>query len=425
MPESKARTDTAAGRNRKIRGGRQRGAITWKLTCSQKRFASDLRNFYQTILTMNGLREHWEGAVLPGDYTLEQWLGGDESAAFFQTALPSDGRRAAAKLTADATALDLWNRTRQLDHPNLVALLDCGSAEHAGETAAFAIFEFPDDTLAPALEQAPLGKAEAREVLDAILRALRYLHGEGLALGALDADRIVAIGDRVKLASDDLREATPSACSEDIRLLGIFWQQALGAASPRSAEIAAHAADRNPDTRWTLDEITRALDSPAPVLPPPPQPRRVETVDPEPAPSRRLPRWPFAAAAVLLVVIFLWNRQRPADPPAPPPVTIEAPAPASTPAAAPAPSKAAAAEGKEMWRVVAFTYRTREAAARKVKQLNERNPGLDAAVFSPGGRNFYLVTIGGRMTREKAVHVQRTARGKGLPRDLYVQNYSQ
>jgi hypothetical protein len=28
------------------------------------------------------------------------------------------------------------------------------------------------------------------------------------------------------------------------------------------------------------------------------------------------------------------------------------------------------------------------------------------------------------MTHEEAVRLQRTVRGKGLPRDLYVQNYS-
>jgi hypothetical protein len=77
-----------------------------------------------------------------------------------------------------------------------------------------------------------------------------------------------------------------------------------------------------------------------------------------------------------------------------------------------------------MWRVIAFTYRTRDAAARKAHQLNQDHPGLNAAVFRPedsGG--YYLVSLGGRMTHDEAVHLQHSARGKGLPRDLYVQNY--
>ena len=79
-----------------------------------------------------------------------------------------------------------------------------------------------------------------------------------------------------------------------------------------------------------------------------------------------------------------------------------------------------------MWRVIAFTYRTRDAAAKKVQQLNQYHPGLNAAVFSPKGRGgYYLVSLGGRMTHEEAVRVQHSARGKGLPRDLYVQNYAE
>jgi eukaryotic-like serine/threonine-protein kinase len=50
---------------------------------------------------------------------------------------------------------------------------------------------------------------------------------------------------------------------------------------------------------------------------------------------------------------------------------------------------------------------------------------MSASVFSPKGqRGYYLVALGGRMTHDDAVRLQRSARGKGLPRDLYVQNYS-
>ena len=81
--------------------------------------------------------------------------------------------------------------------------------------------------------------------------------------------------------------------------------------------------------------------------------------------------------------------------------------------------------GKEMWRVIAFTYRSKEAAAKKAQELNRKVPGIEAAVFSPSDRvGYYLVSVGGRLTREEAVALQRSARGKGLPRDLYIQNYT-
>jgi eukaryotic-like serine/threonine-protein kinase len=437
---------------------------------------------------MTHLQERWEGVSLCGNYTLEQWLGGDDNAAFFQTSLASDGSRAIIKLVPEALAdgagpLDLWHRTRQLRHPNLVELLDCGRADLGGEIVFYALFESPDDTLATALGRSPLNQQESREVLDSVINALRYLHAQGLVVGALDPDHIVAVGDRVKLSTDALREAeTSSAYREDVRLLGDLWQQALMPASPQSAEVVVHTVDPNAEARWTLAEISSALegsyredpipgppqsaepltvpsqDSAPPIsvaqvsepepsepepsvpqamvrddaaaLPPPPRRRT------EPAASPGFPKWIIVGATGLVLLILGFHWLRPADvatqsqvtsvslpvgtaPPPPLPKTVS-PRPTVQNAPKPAP-----AVSQETWRVIAFTYRTRDAAARKSQQLNEYHPGIHAAVFVPkdnGG--YYLVSLGGRMTREEAERMQRSERGKGLPRDLYVQNYS-
>ncbi len=425
---------------------------------------------------MTHFREHWEGVSLSGDYTLEQWLGGDDSAGYFQTSLAPEGRRAVVKLVPEvvldgASPLGLWHRTRQLRHPNLIELLDCGRAGHRGEIVLYAVFESPDDTLAAALSRSPLTREESREVLDSAIEALRYLHGQGLVLGALDPDHIVAVGDRIKLSTGALRAAdTASAYREDIRLLGDLWRQALMPASAKSSEIAAHAADPDPQARWTLAEISAALDAPLPAAPPPAppptasSPTSVPSISvspvsvppvavrdgapalpasrrrtPERAMDYRFPKWIFLAVAGVLLLIVALNRPHPAGTAAPsevasvpPPAATPVPAPALAPkagvpkAAAPAAPKPSPVAGKEMWRVIAFTYRSRDAAARKVHQLNQHYPGLNATVFSPKDKGgYYLVSLGGRMTHEEAVHVQHSARGKGLPRDLYVQNYSE
>ena len=413
---------------------------------------------------MTHLREHWEGVSLSGDYTLEQWLGGDDSAAFFRTAPAPDGRRAVVKLVPEAVVdgaatLDLWHRTRQLRHPNLIELLDCGRADRDGEIVLYAVFESPDDTLASALSRSPLNPQESREVLDAVLDALRYLHAQGLVLGALDPDHIVAVGDRIKVSTGALRDANTSAAyRKDVRLLGDLWQQALMPGSPKSSEIAAHAADPNPQTRWTLAEINAALKPPtapppAPLLaisppvsvplvsaspvsgPPivvrddapalPPSYRR----PPELATAHRFLKWIVAGAAGVLLLILGLNRPRLANVATQSRVASVS-LPAETPVAAPLPRaavpKPSLAAGKEMWRVIAFTYRTRDAAAKKVQQVNQHHPGLNATVFSPKDkRGYYLVSLGGRMTREEAIRLQRSARGKGFPGDLYVQNYAE
>ena len=451
---------------------------------------------------MTHLRENWEGVSLAGNYTLEQSLGGDEHAAFFQTLPDPDGHRAVVKLVPEAAVegappLDLWHRIRQLRHPNLVELLDFGRADHLGQIVFYAVFESPDETLASALSRSPLDPQESREVLDSVLDALRYLHAQGLVIDVLDADHVLAVGDRIKLSTSSLRYAdTSSAYREDVRLLGRLWQQHLMNASPKSATLAAHAADPNPQTRWTLAEISAALGQfipaqsipaqPVPAAPPPP-PLRVASPAPEmPAPAPpvlappisvppvsvtpaapaiarndtptrpssqrptseraatyRFPKWIFVAAAGVLLLILGLLRPRPAGVATRPSVASKelpavAPAPAALPpkaapsegtapsAAVPDIPKPSPTAGREMWRVIAFTYRTRVAAEKKVQQLNQYHPGLNATVFSPNGRSgYYLVSLGGRMTHEAAIRVQRSARGKGLPRDLFVQNYSQ
>jgi hypothetical protein len=45
-------------------------------------------------------------------------------------------------------------------------------------------------------------------------------------------------------------------------------------------------------------------------------------------------------------------------------------------------------------------------------------------VFSPREKKgYYLVALGGRMTHEDAVRLQRKARADRVTRDAYVQNY--
>jgi hypothetical protein len=126
--------------------------------------------------------------------------------------------------------------------------------------------------------------------------------------------------------------------------------------------------------------------------------------------------------AILLFSILLFNLRRKPEAPAFTPVSAPKPAPVQDltppPVTAPRPSSPA------VWRVIAFTYRSREAADKKVKQINGKWPDLHAEVFSPKGRHgYYLVALGDGMTRDDATRLQRKARGKGLPRDTYVQNY--
>lgn len=75
------------------------------------------------------------------------------------------------------------------------------------------------------------------------------------------------------------------------------------------------------------------------------------------------------------------------------------------------------------WRVVAFTYKRKDQAEKKVAALAHKYPSLWPAAFSPTGRAPWLVTIGGALERDAAYALARKARSLGLPRDTYAQNY--
>jgi eukaryotic-like serine/threonine-protein kinase len=398
---------------------------------------------------MDQLQKRWEGVTLSGDYTLEKWLGGDDSAAFFQTSIARDGRRAVVKLVPEQVAngpalFDLWERIRQLRHPNLIELIDYGRAEFSGEIVQYAVFEDHDDSLAEALRRAPLSPPESREVLDSALQALQFLHDQGLVMDTLTPRDIVAVGDRVKLWTGALREAAgPSDYANNVKLLGELWQEALLSASPRSSEIVAHATDADPQARWTLGKISAALDGKSqlskepvadpslhnrPAIPSPPPESTSEH-----ASSHRLLTLLLIGGAAVLLLILGFNRPRVADVDLQtqgPAVHVPADTPAIPKTLEPKPrppeiARSSPPDSAKKWRIIAFTYRSKEAATKKAQELNRHNPGLEATVFSPNDRaGYYLVSLGGRMTREEAVNLQRRARGKGLPRDLYIQNYS-
>jgi hypothetical protein len=399
---------------------------------------------------MAQLREHWEGVSLPGDYLLERWVDGDDDAAFFQTPAAADGRRLVVKLVREfsvgsAGRLAMWQRTQQLRHANLLEMLNCGRAELGGEIALYAVFEPVDDTLASALKQSPLSEGEAREVLGAVVDALGYLHAQGLAPGALDPDHVVAVGDGIKLSTDALRESTGE--TPDTDALRAFWYKISPCSLARSADILAQA----------LQLVDGA--SPASTPEPPPA-EAAAAVAPAPvshsAPAEnteartpsfgitqemphRIPKWiPVGAAAVVLLILGLNLRHSPDPLPQRPAPTIAAepaqPSHVDPEQAKPSPvkpiSKVDRAQpkqppaGKGMWRVIAFTYRSRAGAQKKVSQVNQRHPEFDAKVFSPKEKKgYYLVALGGRMSREDALRLQRKARSQGVARDVYVQNY--
>ncbi len=451
---------------------------------------------------MTHLRDRLEGVCLAEEYGLQMWLGGDEAGVSFLTSFGPDARRAMVKLIPEVPStaeeqLAQWHRAIQLGHAHLLPLLDCGRSQAAGEPVLYAVFEYPDDTLAAALEHRALSPTEVREVLIAVLGALRYIHAQGLVHTAVDPAHVVAVGDRIKLSSETLRESGRGAThADDVRSLGAMLYELLtrhrlaGDEAPDLSEIddplrttIRHTVEPDPALRWTVAEIVIALHAepapaasapqPVPAAPEPAAPAPAAPI-PEPAPivlpvpvevppavrplaragatprPRRVsfPKWIYAVyAAIVVGGILLVNHNRSVPASSTPPVSVSAsrPAPAQPPPAQPAPEAAvvppppvvaapaapvaASADrevsGSRMWRVIAYTYSGHTAAEKKAQRINQKWPGFHAEVFTPKSRpGMYLVALGGRMTRDEAVSLQRKARSRELPRDTYVQNYT-
>lgn len=385
-----------------------------------------------------------------GPYTLERPVREDGGGAFFAV-LTNGGERLLLKLAArdgseEEQQFAAWQRSRLLRHPNLLDIRDTGTAELGGRDYIYAVFEYPDDILATAIEQGPVSEQEARGVLEAALAGLRYLHSQGMVHGAVDAAHIVAVGESIKLASDGLHESGDlEGHAEDVRQLGELVRalRPPEALDGTLASIVRHATAADPHERWTLAEIAAALEPTPAVAPPLPEavPRIVKPVPVVHTPAKRLeqplregfPKWILAGVGVLLLLIVMLNLRRkpeavPITPTAPAPVPTQPPAPAPVRPVAPPPRLAASASpvSAAIWRVIAFTYRSHDSAAKKVKQINARWPDLRAGVFTPKGlRGYYLVALGNRMDHDDAARLQKRARRLGLPRDTYVQNYDE
>lgn len=399
----------------------------------------------QSILS---LKELAPGLLLGGSYTLGEQVGSDGAGALF-TVFAGSGARLLAKLMPEQgpetdQQLAVWRRMRHLQHVGLLQVQDAGRAELAGSNYIFGVFERPDEVLSSALQHGPLSDSEAQGVLDSALAAVRYLHKQGLVHGALDPDHVVAVGDTIKLTPYAVRESTWRDEQEDLRQLNTLVRSIRGP-EPLSEPLvtllrqtAAEGEEANGVVAGD-QEIGELEELPVRTTAAPVITERVPLIHGgETRPSRRrgFPKWILVGVAALLFAILLFNlRRAPKSGPTPvAPVRTEttAPPPVAAPVAQP-PSRSEADRAvvarrsdPAVWRVVAFTYRSREAAAKKVKQINGRWPDLEAGVFAPKGvRGYYLVTLGKWLSRDDAAKLQRKARRLGLPRDTFVQNYNE
>jgi TonB family protein len=303
--------------------------------------------------------KQWEGQVVNGEFPLRQYLGGsDHSAVFLTERGGHEPQPLAIKLilaNAENPELQLswWELAAKLSHPHLLRLFQRGRCQLDGTELFYAVMEFAEESLAQILPYRALTPAEVRDTLQPTLEALAYIHARGFVHGHIKPSNIMAVGDQIKLSSDELCGAGESgrilgspniyaapeildgggmSPASDVWSLGLTLVEALTQRMPLSEgttpmepvlprtipepffDIASHCLRRDPQHRWTVAEIAARLQRTSPVSLGP-DPLRKEAAEPR----RSSSRWGYVVATVaagllLWAIVKLHNRHPGAEP---------------------------------------------------------------------------------------------------------------
>jgi TonB family protein len=252
---------------------------------------------------MNESWRGWEGQIVNGKFSLLRFLGGSEqSGVFLADKSAGGGPQTAVKFVSAASVdandqLRRWKVAADLDHPNVIRVFESGRCELGGADFLYVVTEYAEEDLSQILPQRALTDGEARQVLEAVLKGLAYIHGKGLVHGRVKPSNILAAEEVVKISSDSLRavgeanrrDGKKSAYDAPERATGGIGPPAdvwsLGATLvevltqrlpvPDSAqgrestllagipepfqEIARHCLQVDPGSRWTVTEIAARL----------------------------------------------------------------------------------------------------------------------------------------------------------------------
>ena len=200
--------------------------------------------------------KQWQGQVVAGKFPLGQYLGGSEYSAVFLTERGEPTQKAAIKfIQVEESEAELqlarWKRASQLTHAHLLRVLDSGRCHLGDFDLLYVVMEYAQENLAQFLPQRPLTPAEARDVLVPTLSALAHLHAEGLIHGHVRPSNIMAIDDCLKLSSDGISEQPGSSEASAENVSGAVPATARTQTSYDAPEVAAGTLSPAADM-WSL-----------------------------------------------------------------------------------------------------------------------------------------------------------------------------
>jgi TonB family protein len=291
-----------------------------------------------------GKPESWkslESQVVDGKFPLRQLLGGTEHSAVFLGEMPgAKSRKAAIKLidiqTADANQHVSQVRTAsKLSHPHIIPIYEAGCCLIEGNPFVYVVMEFAEEDLSQILPQRPLSPTEVSELLPPLLDALSYIHRTGFVHGRVKPSNVLAVGDQLKLSSDQITAIAepnetrrrrdvydaPETAAGIISPAGDVWSVGvtLVAAITQNVTIAEDTAIGNPTLPETIPEPYRGIVRECLQLDPkrrsslaqiqarllPPGRSVPQRPEPLPVPPRSANRWPVFAVAIVLIIVVL------------------------------------------------------------------------------------------------------------------------
>ena len=274
---------------------------------------------------MSETRLRWIGQSIAGRYLLGRFLGGtDRSAVFATEIVHARSQKVVIKLIpADGIVigrqLARWKAISALSHVNLLKILDYGKCDLDGAAHLYVVMEHADEDLGEILPQRALSTDETRGMIEPVIEALTFLHGQNLVHTRVHPGNVLAIGDQIKLSSDSISpkgewvsfaasagafsppewNAGPTDTSEDVWSLGATVVAALTQAAPAFgeegdltlpadltepfSEIARASLKKDPAQRITMARIRAKLNPPS--VPVTKEPAKI---DPVVVPSSRV-----------------------------------------------------------------------------------------------------------------------------------------
>jgi TonB family protein len=211
---------------------------------------------------MSETQHRWIGQSIAGRYLLGRFLGEtDHSAVFATEIVHARSQKVVIKLIpADGIVigrqLARWKASSTLSHVNLLKILDYGKCELDGDVHLYVVMEHADEDLGQILPQRALTTDETRGMIEPVIEALSFLHGQNLVHTRVHPENILAIGDQIKLSSDSIspkgetvsfaasagafsppeRSTGPANTAEDVWSLGATVVAALTQAAPAFGE---------------------------------------------------------------------------------------------------------------------------------------------------------------------------------------------